>query len=330
MIKKILIAAIVILAGGFFYWQNLGAPAGGAGDRIFIVAKGETVKQVATNLRTNNLISSEFYFRYLAWRGKQKILAGEYSLSPKFNAREILKVLSSGQALSQEKTITIVEGWDIKDIGAYLKNGKFISAADFTGLAKRNLGDWKFDFLSDAPAKAGLEGFLFPDTYKIFPDSKADDIIRKTLDNFDKKLTPAMRAEIKRQKKTAYEIVTMASIIEKEVRTAEDMKIVSGLFWNRIGYGMPLQSDASLSYILEDKIGAHTFEDLKIDSPYNTYKYRGLPPGPISNPGFKAIEAAIYPAPTEYNYFLSDPATGKTVFSKSLEEHNRNKAKYLK
>ena len=139
-----------------------------------------------------------------------------------------------------------------------------------------------------------------------------------------------MRAEIAWQKKTIYEIVTMASIIEKEVRSRADMKIVSGIFWDRIKNGQGLESCATLAYILGVNKPQYTLEDTKIDSPYNTYKYRGLPPGPIANPGLNAIQAAIYPEFTANNYFLSDPATGQTIYSQTLEEHNLNKYKYLK
>jgi len=122
----------------------------------------------------------------------------------------------------------------------------------------------------------------------------------------------------------------MASLIEKEVRTSEDMKIISGIFWQRIENRQGLESCATLAYILGVNKPQYSVVDTKIDSPYNTYKHRGLPPSPIANPGLNAITAAIYPKETDYNYFLSDPATGQTIFSRTLGEHNLNKAKYLK
>ena len=336
MFKKILIIIAVIFVAGLFYWNSLNSPADrSAKSRIFLVNKGETANQIADNLQKDNFIKSAFYFKYIIWRGKASIKAGEYFISPKLSAREIMKILTSGDFLDQEKSIRIIEGWTLKDIGNYLEKNNIFSANDFIRLAGARLDNWKLDFarpdfLNDAPGQANLEGYLFPDTYRIGKDASAQDIINKMLVNFNKKLTAEMKEEIKRQKKTIYEIVTMASIIEKEVRTSDDMKIVSGIFWNRNKYGMPLQSDAGLSYILGDKIGAHTLADLKINSLYNTYKYRGLPPGPISNPGLNSIQAAIYPAYTEYVYFLSDPATGKTIYSKTLDQHNANKAKYLR
>ena len=170
---------------------------------------------------------------------------------------------------------------------------------------------------------------MFPDTYRIYIDADLDDIIRKMLGNFDGKLTAKMREDISKQGKTIYEIVTMASLIEKEVRTEKDMKIVSGIFWNRIKNGQALQSCASLAYILGVNKAQYTTEDTKIISPYNTYQNPGLPPGPISNPGIQAIKAAIYPTDTDYNYFLTNPANGETIFSKTFNEHIKNKNKYL-
>lgn len=336
MLKKIIIATAIITISGFLYWQNLNLPADFNGqEEIFVLNKGQSISQIADNLRKENLIKSSLYFKYIIWRDRLKIKAGEYLISPRLSAREIIKLLTAGESINQEKKITIIEGWNLKDIGVYLEKNKAADAKDFSLLASARLDGWKFDFakpefLNQAPGPADLEGYLFPDTYRISKDASSDEIIYKMLANFNKKLTPQLTEEIKRQKKTIHEIITMASIIEKEVRLRSDMKVVSGIFWNRIRNGIPLQSDATLSYILSDKVGSHTIKDTKIDSPYNTYKYRGLPPGPIANSGLNAIMAAVYPEPTDYNYFLSDPETGRTIYGRTLEEHNLNKLKHLK
>ncbi len=330
MFKKFLIVIIIVAVGGFLYWQNLNSPVSSSSQaENFIVAKGETATQIAKNLRLNNLIRSEFYFKYKIWRGDLKIQAGEYSISPNLSTNEIIKILSQGEAISQEKIIRIIEGWNIKDINKYLNENKIIAENSFINIAK-NSANQNIKTAYGLPENANLEGFLFPDTYRINKNATAQDIIDKMLNNFNKKLTSAMKEEILKQKKTIYEIITMASIVEKEVRSVSDMKIVSGIFWNRIKNGQGLQSCATLAYILGVNKAQYSVEDTKINSPYNTYKYRGLPPGPIANPGLNAIAAAIYPENTNYNYFLSDPETGKTIFSKTLEEHNYNKAKYLK
>jgi UPF0755 protein len=243
--------------------------------------------------------------------------------------------LTSGQTISKERNIKIIEGWNIKDINSYLQKNNIIPDDSFKNYAGAPIGGWSFkierpDFLAEAPTAADLEGFLFPDTYRIFVDATAEDIIIKTLANFDNKLTPDMRAAIKEQGKSIYQIITMASVVEKEVRSAADMEIVSGIFWDRIKNGQPLESCATLAYILGENKKQYTLEDTKIESPYNTYQNQGLPPGPIANPGLNAIKAAIYPKYTDYNYFLSRSDNGETVFSKTYEEHLANKAKYIK
>jgi len=133
-----------------------------------------------------------------------------------------------------------------------------------------------------------------------------------------------------KQNRNIFDIIVMASILEKEVKIAGDLKVVSGIFWNRMNDKYPLETDATLSYIFGDTEDRHTIEQTKVDSPYNTYKYAGLPPGPISNPGINAITAAIYPQASDYYFFLTKPDTGEAVFAKTMEEHNANKANYLK
>ena len=146
------------------------------------------------------------------------------------------------------------------------------------------------------------------------------------LDNFDKKLTPELNKEIANQKKSIFDIVTMASIIEKEVRKMDEKEIVSGILWKRISIGMPLQLDSTVNFITDGNDPSVSIKATKIDSPYNTYKYHGLPKGPISNPGLGSILSAIYPKKTNYWFWLSD---GITHFSETLQQHNIAKAKYL-
>ena len=222
-------------------------------------------------------------------------------------------------------SIVILEGWDIKDISAYMQSKGICSQDEFIALTQQDYSN-DFDFLQDKPKDAGLEGYLFPDTYQITKGESCSDIITAMLSNFDQKLTPAMRTEIKAQKKSVFDIVTMASMIEKEVRTESDKKIVSGILWKRISIGMALQLDSTINYITDGNSPSVSIKSTKINSPYNTYMYPGLPKGPISNPGIGSITAAIYPTKTNYLYWLSD---GTTHFSATLEEHNAAKALYL-
>lgn len=344
--KKIFIILILIpvaFLGVYFYYINTPANKDG-GEVNFMIEKGEGVNQISNNLAKAGLIKSKFFFETYAWLEKveSKFKTGSYTLSQKQDIKEITKSLISGKS-GEEQTMKILEGWTSKDVAEYLEKESIVKQDEFYDMVGHPHMDYRksklpkpkdfsseFGFLKDKPAHYGLEGFLFPDTYRIFKGASTEDVVRKMLSNFDKKLTPEMREEIERQGKTIYDVIIMASIIEKEVRTEKDMKVVAGIFWDRLKIGQAFQSDAGLSYALDDNVAAHSGKDLELDSPYNMYKYKGLPPTPISNPGLAAIKAAIYPTYTDYNYFLNKPDTGETVFSVTYEEHLRNKYKYLK
>lgn len=254
------------------------------------------------------------------------------------------------QVLRPEKNVTLLEGWTNKDMAQYFEKQGIWQSEEFlelVGFPRVNYDresdlpkplDYsdKFDFLKDKPKNTGLEGYLYPDTYRIFADEyKAKELIEKMLTNFDRQLTPQMRADIAKQGRTIYEVVSMASLVEKEApinyKTGDnkDAKIIAGIFWDRIKNGQALQSCASLAYILEVNKPQYSTEDTQIESLYNTYKYRNLPPGPVSNPGILALEAAIYPSYTNYNYFLTPANSRDIIYSVSYDEHIRNKQKYL-
>jgi UPF0755 protein len=340
-------SVIIVISGLFAFNYYFSAPINSGGQNIkFVIEKGEGVKEIAEDLKQNGLLKyKESFLIYIWLTNKEKYFqAGEHILNPGLNLKEIIKVLTSGETLKQERAIKIIEGWNLNDIAGYLEKEGLFKKSDFfkfAGEAKTNYRAGKntpslsgfaadFNFLKDKPAGSGLEGYLFPDTYRIFKDASAKDVVLKMLANFDKKLSSEMRAEISRQKKTIYEIVTMASLIEREVKTEKDMKIASGILWKRIANGQPLQLDATLTYVLGDEKIRHSLEETKIDSPYNTYKYKGLPPGPIASPGLKALRAAIYPENSEYNYFLVRPDNGEIIYGKTFAEHAANKRKYLK
>lgn len=343
----ILILVVVAVISFFSYKRAVNDPHEKNGKTVsFVVGKGDSVSKISKGLVDSGLIGSDFYFRiFVKENGQQaKIQAGNYALNSAMSIREIVDVLSKGNVVSDERVIKLIEGWNSKEISDYL-NTEGVSQGDellkMVGYPRVNYQNEKklprpvdyskdFDFLKDKPENYGLEGYLFPDTYRIFKNASVDDVVRKMLGNLDKKLTPEMRDDIKKQGKTVYEIITMASIVQKEVRSEADMKIVSGIFWNRIEIGKPLESCATLAYILGVNKKQYTYEDTEIDSPYNAYKNPGLPPGPIANPGIEAIKAAIYPTESDYLFFLSSSDGGQTIFSKTYEEHLRNKAKYLK
>ncbi len=270
--------------------------------KLFSVEKGESLFKIADNLGKEDLIKNKSFFDfYIFIKGTQrKLQAGEYYLSPSENVPTIAKKIISGDVAKM--VVTIPEGFAVKQIEERL-----------------NL---------KLPGE-NLEGFLFPDTYQFPIGVSGEEVVSKMRDNFDKKLTADLSEEIKNQKKTIFEIITMASLIEKEVKTKEDKEVVSGILWKRLKNNIPLQVDATIFYITGKKTTEISIEETKIDSLYNTYRYKGLPLGPICNPGLESIKAAIYPKNSDYWYYLSTP-DGKTIFSKTLEEHNIAKAKYLK
>jgi len=312
--KKITLLILIFLTLGiFFIWQGIYLPKDLFGEeKFFLVEKGQGLFQIAEDLEKEGLIKNAFYFKtYVLLKNQARSLqAGEYLLSPSMRISEITQKIISGDIVKEE--ITIIEGWNLKDIGFYFENRGMFQAEEL------------YD------ERADLEGYFFPDTYQTRRGATLEEIIKMVTGNFNKKLTKELREEIERQGKTISEIVTMASIIEKEVQTLEDKEIVSGIFWKRIKEKKPLQSCATIAYIKGVNQWRYSFEDTRIESPYNTYLNLGLPIGPISNPGLDSIKAAIFPKKTDYNYFLNDPETGKTIFSKTLEEHNIAKAKYLK
>lgn len=334
--KRILIALVVVIAviTAFFYFrqQVYFARGGGEGVKKFKIEKGESTALIAKNLESAGFVARGQYFLFYVWAEglKGKIIAGEYEIGAGLTIPEIATIITSDNTESLQVKITFPEGWTNKEVEARIKNNK-LNTDQFQELLKKPeyfQEKYSYEFLKNLLKGATLEGFLFPDTYYFYKDATAEDIIKKMLDNFDQKLSANLRQEIEKQGKSIYAIITMASVIEGEVKTDADREIVSGLFWQRIKSGQALQSCATLAYVLGENKKQYSFADTRTVSPYNTYLNKGLPPGPIANPGLSAIRAAIYPVDSQYNYFLSDPETGKTIFSKTLDEHNANKAKY--
>ena len=326
----LVLLAILGVFGIFYYSYQVNYPISKKSNQLeFTIEIGQSPKKIADSLENSEIIRSAFWFRYYLKKEKlsNKIIAGTFLLSPDMSIKEITKKITSLETLSNESQITIIEGWGAKQIGDYLEIETLCKSDDWWNLISNY--SQNFDFLKSKPFSANLEGYLFPDTYRIYENADCEDILSKMLNNFDQKLDEKMRKDIQAQGKTIFEVLIMASLIEKEVRSVEDMKIVSGIFWDRIKYGQALESCASLAYILGENKTVYSQEDTQINSPYNTYRNKGLPPGPIANPGLNAIQAAIYPQYTEYNYFLTDPETGQTIWSKTFEEHKQNKWKYL-
>lgn len=323
IVLGVVILIFALLTAYYAYFLN--TPVNKKATEVtFVVTKGDGVRKVSANLAHDHIISQDFTFMvYLKLSGlSSSIQAGDYRLAGNMSPRTIADVLTKGKVAS--KKITIPEGWTIDDIGNYLEKQNIVTEADFVAATEK---DYNYDFLADKPAGQGLEGYLFPDTYQVSAKATAEDIVKLMLDTFDEKLTPELRAAIKGSGMNIYETVTLASVVEREVSKPEDRKVVAGIFENRLNTGMALESCATIQYILKSNEERFTYEQTRVESPYNTYIHEGLPVGPIGNPGIDSINAVLYPDKADYFYFFS--SKGTTYYSKTLDEHEAKIVRYL-
>jgi UPF0755 protein len=345
LVAFILVSIIAFLS---FYYININLPYDKDGEvQAVLIEPGASLKSIAKELKEEKLIqSSNLFILYARNKNLQsKLQAGVYNLSQDMSIINIVAKISQGQVNSQEMTVKLLEGWSNEKMAQYFEDEGIWQKDEWLDVVgwpqtsdrknKQDLSEYKEDyiFLESKPDYDSLEGYLFPDTYRIYKDSEPQDLVIKMLNNFNNKLNQEMRADIEDQGRTIHEIVTMASLVEKEAtirnNDIEEAKIISGIFWDRIARGQALQSCASLAYILGEYKTVYSTADTKIESPYNTYQNTGLPPGPVTNPGIAAIKAAIYPVYTEYNYFLSPVGSDETLFSTTYSEHLQKKAQFI-
>ncbi len=316
-----LVLAWIIIV--LFYYQASQPASEENQARAFEVRPGMTLKQVAHELTKQRLIRSPNAFQAIAYiQGKQKqIMTGEFSLSPSMSPSEILLQISSGKTVLHP--VTIPEGFRITEIAALLNAEGLADEENFIRQTRdedliRSLG---------IPAD-NLEGYLFPETYYFSKFTEEKTIIQKMIDTFkEQTLKPQLMNRAKKSKFSWHEIITLASLIEKETGLDSERKMISSVFHNRLRKNMRLQTDPTVIYAMKNFNGNIRKRDLKIDSPYNTYRHKGLPPGPIANPGLKSIVAAISPIESSNLYFVSRQ-NGSHHFSSTLIEHNRAVQKY--
>lgn len=326
-----ILALLIFIGAGYFYFQKaINTPKGGEVMKVITIEKGEGSKIISQKLEKEGIIKSAFIFDLYVflYKKSKNLKAGEYLLSSSMSIVQIVKTLEEGREPFLK--ITIPEGWKIKEIASYLEKEKIFSQKDFLAEVN-NVSKWQneFDFLKKVPSKNNLEGFLYPDTYFLSEKSRPEDLVRKMLSNFQKKILGEFSEEIEKSSFSLYQIVILASIIEKEAATYSDRVIISDIFQKRLAKNIPLQSCATVEFVLDTKKRVLSLQDIKVNSPYNTYLYPGLPPGPICNPSIESIKAVLYPQKTEYWYFLSTP-DGKTYFQKTAAEHEAAKRLYLK
>lgn len=331
--------AVVVLVAVIFLSYNilLGAvdKSTGKTKEIFI-EEGSSLSGITTVLKENDLIKNETAFKiYVKISGKSNDLkAGYYSLSQKLPASEIVKSLVKG-GTSKTTSITIKEGLDLNRIGDEFEKKGLFTKEEFLKEIKDNADFYRsnYDFLSSVPKDREyiLEGYLYADTYDVYVKALPRDVITKMLDRFDQEYTDEYKKRTKEMGKTIDEIVTMASVVERETILDSELPTIAGVFYNRVDKGMMLQSCATLQYIYKDYQFSFTDSQKNIDSPYNTYKYEGLPAGPISNFRGSALKAALYPEKTDYLYFCTkNDGTGASAFAKDLSGHEANIEKYSK
>lgn len=323
--------------------------------KVIEIGKGSTSRSIAWLLEQEKIISNDRIFLYylIIKRAANKIQAGKYELSGAMTIPEVVETLTQGKVISNEVRIRIGEGWTIKQIADAVEHSGLATRAQIEALIgttpdRKSLqasSTWRsrYDFLQNLPANATLEGYLFPDTYNVSREGGAEELIAKMLRNFDRQLTPELRSKAAAQNHTLRQVLIIASLVEAEVgrnisgrsltdeekqEIEEERRIVADIFWTRLGLGMGLESDATIGYITGTPRAQALLSDLKINSPYNTYRFVGLPPGPIGNPSLASIEATLNPADTPYLFFLSAP-DGKAYFARTLQEHNENRRKYL-
>ena len=282
------------------------------------INSGMSTGEIADQLESKGVITSSIKFRILSRiRGyDNQMKPGTYVFTAGMTYEEVFEKILNGEKYIVN--FTIPEGFGVKNIADRLYEIDLADKEDFLEAAK-DFEPYPYMKKHDDVIFAA-EGFLFPETYSIESDASVEDILNLMASEFDRQLTPAMREKAKEMNLSIYDLITLASLVEREVRYPVDRPIVAQVFLKRLKINMPLQTDASLQYLMDAPKEDVSIEDTKIDSPYNTYQHSGLPPGPIASPGIESIKAVLNPADTDFLYFVAD-RQGHNYYSSSYEEH---------
>jgi UPF0755 protein len=298
-----------------------------ADNRPFVITRGETAGEIAKRLEQEGIIRSALAFDFILYETEREnaLQSGTYTVSPALTPRDLAKLFE--KAPGEQIVLRIIDGWRLTEIAtAVNKAFPSISSDAFTAAAV--VGDRKNTVLTGLDAKTPLEGYLFPDTYFMRPDVTAAQIVDVLLDTFERKVGATLRAASAERKVAIYDIVKLASIVEREARDRNESPTIAGVYTNRLKIGMKLDADPTIQYAIGEWREL-SLDDLKLDSPYNTYLYPGLPPTPIANPGVAALEGAAKPADVPYFYFVAkNDGTGGHAFAVTVEEHEANRVKY--
>lgn len=308
------------LAIGLSTWSR---PVMGQGEPVVIMIKnGMTSADIAAVLKNQGIIDNALWFRLLLKvKGRENALqAGEYSLPRGSSSEAVIAMLTSGNTTYRQ--LTIPEGYTIEQIAKLINERQIGSGATFKEAARQAA---PYDYMKEHSPDIiySAEGYVFPDTYRLPKTLSEEELLGYLLREFDQKFTPQLRQEAAAMGLTVRQTVILASLVEKEAQKEKDRPIIAAVFLNRLKQDMPLQSCATIQYILGYPKAELSVQDTKIESPYNTYLHAGLPPGPIASPGLASIKAVLHPAQTDYLYFVADKE-GAHHFSRTYEEHLQN------
>ncbi len=334
----ILLIVLVIFAGMFFYKNLTDTSAVDPTDHetyIVEIPSGSGTSKIATILRENDLIKSEFAFKSAAKKEgiTSDFKAGKYELSRDMDIYDIFNIITVAQADKKDNLVrvTIPEGYELTHIANRFAENNLVDENKFLELAKnKNNFDGEFEFLEHLNNNQSLEGYLFPATYEVEPGQTEEEIILMMLKAFNYIYETEIKSRLNNSEMTLNEIVTLASIIEREGRLDEERPIMSSVFHNRIEKGMNLGSCATVQYIIGERKPVLSTQDTKIDSPFNTYINKGLPPAPIAAPGKVSIVAAVEPADTDYLFFVLTGKDGSHTFTKTYQEHEEAKKNMIR
>ena len=322
---------IIFCFAVLLWWSGSFKAVSNSTDKYYFeIKQGSTAATIAAELEDRNLIRESLVFRYLckASQADSKLAAGDYYISPSMKPEEIVQLFLKGPAPNIVR-VTIPEGYTVKDIVELLEaNGLGTKKSFYAAMDTFDKDD--YSFLKDVPQGDNrLEGFLFPDTYFFDINVGCHATIDRLLQRFSAELTDETRERLNVLGMSVSEWVIKASIVEKEAAKDDERAVIAGVFENRLKIDMPLQSCATVQYLLDEVKPVLSYADEKIESPYNTYKYAGLPPGPIANPGHASLQAALYPEKNNYYYFVAK-SDGSHAFANSYDEHLRNISIYQK
>ena len=324
------IALATILSGALaaaIVWQRLQAPFKGydTPEQFVEIPPGRSTQEIGLRLVQAGVVRDVWTFRAAVWRSGagRRLKAGEYRFDRGLTAPDVIQKLARGDVY--RRLLTFPEGLTIKEMAANFESRGLGPGASFEAAARDPAPIAALD-----PAVRDLEGYLFPETYSVPRHMPAAELVRLMIERFEHEFPESLRQEARAQGRSVHDVVTLAALVEKETARAEERPLVAAVYLNRLNIGMGLQCDPTVIYALA-KAGRYsgnlTRDSLAFDSPYNTYKYAGLPPGPIAAPGRASLEAAVRPARVDYLYFVSRN-DGSHVFAQTLDEHNRNVREY--